>query len=509
MKLFRSNPWRGYAISRVFGAFFCHTETIARSAPQTESLYHRISRAGDPRVPIVRVIDQWLEEGRDVQNSELHRFIKQLRKYRRYNQALQISEWLGEQRNHDLSPGDIAIRLDLISKVHGLEEAEKYFDSIPDTSRITIHVYGALLNCYAEHKSLDKAEATMQKMRELGFLKTSLSYNVMLKLYSQMGKTEKLDSVMQEMEKKGIDRNMFTFNIRLNAYAATSDIEGIEKLLMKMEADPEITINWNAYAVAANGYLKAGLHEKTIEMLKKAEQLVGGKTRKFAYETFLTLYAAVQNKAEVYRIWTMYGGMGKVWNSGYLCMISSLVKLDDLDGAEKILEEWESVSTFVDFRIPRVVITAYSKKGLLGKAEAYINRLKENGTEVDSITWDRLASGYHAHGQVEKAVETMKQALLTGLPGYKPNRFILAECLEYLKERGDVEAAEEILRLLGVNCLFSTGICEKLRSYIHVESPSSKKAFDHLKEDDQMEGDDQVLDGETSGVMDLKSDCGS
>ncbi|KAG2717305.1 hypothetical protein I3760_03G169200 [Carya illinoinensis] len=505
MKLFRSNPWRGYAIPRVFGAFLYHTETVP--APQIDSLYHRISRAGDPRVPIVRVIDHWLEEGRDVQNSELHRFIRQLRKYRRFKHALQISEWLSEQRNHDLSPRDIATRLDLISKVHGLEEAEKYFDSIPDTSRITVQVYGTMLNCYAEHKSLDKAEATMQKMRELGFLKSPHSYNVMLTLYSRMGKMEKLDNLEQEMENKGIYWDLFTVNIRLNAYAATSDIKGIEKLLVKMEADPEIT-NWNAYTVAANGYSKAGLHTKAIEMLKKAEQLVSHKTWKSAYETFLTLYAAIQNKAEVYRIWTLYGGMGKVRNSGYLSMVSSLVKLDDLDGAEKILEEWESVTTFLDFRIPRVLISAYCKKGLLEKAEAYIDRLKERGMEVDLITWDRLASGYHAHGQMEKAVEAMKQALLAGVPGYKPNRFILAEHLEYLKEKGDVEAAEEILRLLGENCHFSTGICEKLRSYIYVESPSCKKAFDHLKEDDQMEGDDPVLDGETSGVMDLKFDSG-
>ncbi|KAF5481271.1 hypothetical protein F2P56_001938 [Juglans regia] len=146
-----------------------HTQVSAPSRP----LNIRISRAGHPRVPIVQVINQWLEEGRDVQVS-LHKFIRQLRKHRRFKHALQISEWLSEQRNHDLSPGDIAIRLDLISKVHGLEEAEKYFDGIPDTSRITMHVYGALLNCYAEHKSLDKAEATMQKMRELGFLESSV-----------------------------------------------------------------------------------------------------------------------------------------------------------------------------------------------------------------------------------------------------------------------------------------------------------------------------------------------
>lgn len=409
----------------------------------------------------------------------------------------QICEWLSEQTNHGRPPGETAIRLDLISKVHGLEEAEKYFGSIQGSWR-TLQVYGALLNCYAEHKSLDKAEATMQKMRELDFLKTSLSYNVMLNLYSRIGKTEKLDILIQEMEEKGIELDMFTFNIRMNAYVATSDIEGMEKLLMKMEADPEITIDWNAYVVAANGYLKAGLHGKTLEMLKKAEQLVSSKTWRSAYEIFLTLYTAIQNKDEVYRIWNLYRTMGKVLNSGYICMISSLMKLDDIDGAKKILEEWESGNTLFDIRVPRVLITRYCKKGLLEEAEAYINRLVESGRELDSITWERLATGYCAHRQMEKAVETIKKAFLAGGARWQPNRYILGSCLEYLKEQGNVEGAEEMLRLLREYCHLSTDIHERLLKYIRSKNPGSR-AFDHLKGDDQMEGDDQDVDGETRG----------
>lgn len=490
MKLLGSNPWRGNGISRVLGALFYYsTGTGGRKSPPINSLYLRISQAGNPRVPIIRVLDQWLEEGRHVQQSELLIIIKQLRKYRRYSHALQISEWISDQRNYDLSPGDIAIRLDLISKVRGLEEAEKYFDTIPNTSRV-YQVYGALLNCYAGNKSLDKAEATLQKMRELGLLKTSLSYNVMLSLYSRMGETEKLHFLLQEMEEKGIEWDKFTFSIRLNAYAAISDLEGIERVLVKMEADPVITIDWNAYVAAANGYLKAGLHEKTFEILKKAEQLVSSSARKVAYEIFLTLYTAIHKKDEVYRIWNSYKNMEKFYNSGYLCMISSLLKLDDIDGAEKILEEWESGNKFFDIRVPNVMITAYCKKGLFEKAEAYINRLIECGKETNSSTWGRLATGYHEHGQMEKAVETMKKTILASQPGWKLNRLTLAACLDYLKGKGEVEVAEEILRLLKKHSLFSTGIHERLLNYIHNENPDSG-ALHNMLADVQMEGDDQ------------------
>lgn len=497
MRLLSSNPWRGYGISRVLGVFFYSTRTLARRSPPIDSLYSRVSRAGDPKVSIIRVIDQWLEEGRQVQQSDILMMIKQLRKFRRYSQALQIFEWVSDQRHHDLSPGEIAIRLDLISKVHGLEEAEKYFDSIPNTLRV-YQVYGALLNCYAENKSLDKAEATMQKMRELGFLKTSLSFNVMLNLYSRMGKTEKLHVLTKEMEEMGIDWDMFTFNIRLNAYVAMSDIKEMERLLTKMEADPLITIDWNSYVVAANGYLKAGLHEKTLEMLQKAEQHVSNKTRKSAYEIFLTQYTAIQNKDGLYHIWNLYKNMGRFYNSGYLCMISSLLKLDDIDGAEKILEEWESENTFFDSRIPHLLISAYCRKGLLEKAEAYMNRLIECGKETESTKWGRLATGYHVHGQMEKAVETMKKAILASQPGWMPNRFTLAACLDYLKGNGEVEVAEEILRLLREHVHFSTGVYERLLNYIHSENKDSR-AFDHMKADVRTEGDDQDQEGEIQG----------
>jgi len=91
MKLLSSNPWRVYGISRVLGVFFYSTRTLARPSPPIDSLYSRVSRAGDPKVSIIRVIDQWLEEGRQVQQSDILMMIKQLRKFRRYSQALQVS----------------------------------------------------------------------------------------------------------------------------------------------------------------------------------------------------------------------------------------------------------------------------------------------------------------------------------------------------------------------------------------------------------------------------------
>ncbi|CAK9177596.1 unnamed protein product [Ilex paraguariensis] len=470
MKLIHSNSWcKCRNLSRVFRVCLFSTNSPIEPSRTEDTLFRRLLPASDPKVSVVPILDRWLVEGKPIEQEELQKIIKQLRNFRRFKDALEISKWMSDIEYLDISAGDVAVQLDLISKVHGLEQAEVYFDNIPNTLRV-FQVYGALLNSYAEAKSLEKAEIIMQKMRELGYART-LSYNVMLNLYSEMGKHDKIDFLMQEMEEKGITCDKYTFNIRLNAYAANSDIEGMEKLLRKMEADPFVIMDWNAYVVAANGFLKAGVAEKALAVLKKAEQLIKVKTRRSAYEILLTLYASMGKKDKVYHIWNLHKKIGKFYNISYLCMISSLVKLDDLEGAEKVLEEWEAKKKYFDLRVPNLLISAYCKKGLLGKAESIVNRLTECGKEPDASTWSRMALGYQRHNQMEKAVETMKKSILASHPGWKPNLPTLASCLEYLKGKGDVEGAEDIMRLLEKKGHFSEDLHDRIIKYIKKGNP--------------------------------------
>ncbi|XP_065855311.1 pentatricopeptide repeat-containing protein At2g20710, mitochondrial-like [Euphorbia lathyris] len=454
------------------------------SSPQIDSLQRRISTAGDPSVSMISVIDQWLEEGKKVKMSELRKFIKLLRKYRRCKQALQISEWMTGQGGFRLSGSDVAVQLDLIVKVHGLEKAEAYFNTISESSR-DYQVYGALLNCYAYANQLEKAETIMQNLKDMGFLKTALPYNVMLGLYSRMGRYEKMDALMQEMEEKGIECDTFTFNIRLQAYVACSDFDGMEKLLTKMEADPHIKIGFHSYLVAGNGYLLSGLTDKSLKLLRKSEQLISDKSRKFAYECLLTSYAAAGSKAEVYRVWNLYKQMGKFFNAGYISMIGSLVKLDDLDSAEKIWEEWDSGMELFDIRIPNLMISAYSRKGDWEKAEAYVKKIIEKGEEPNVISWDHLAAGYLRGGQITKGVESIKKAISTCKPGRTPRLHTLATCLNELKDQGDKEAAEELLKMINEQCHLSTFAYDRLSSCINDEDLASN-VFDQIEDDDGM-----------------------
>ncbi|XP_050228611.1 pentatricopeptide repeat-containing protein At2g20710, mitochondrial-like [Mercurialis annua] len=430
---------------------------------QLKELYRRISPVGDPKQSIVPILDKWIDEGRTVDKEHLQTFIKELRKYKRYSHALQISMWMSDKRYLELTRRDVAVRLDLMSKVHGIEQVEKYFDTITQQLK-GLEVYGALLNCYAYAKSVDKAEAVMQKMRDLGFAKMTLSYNVMLNLYSQTGQIRKFDALSREMEENGIVCDAFTHGIQVSAYAAISDIEGMEKTMTRMESDTNIVRDWCTYAIMANGYTKAGLVDKAVEMLKKSEGLITSKTGSKAYEYLLTQYASIGKKDEVLRIWKLYQDKHKVYNKGYICMIPTLLKFDDFESAEQIFMEWESQNQYYDMRIPNFMIRAYSRKGLVDKAETFVDRVISKGEEPDGYTWYYLATGYLQNNQTQKAVETMKKAIAFRGTKLKPSSESLAYCLECLRDQGDLEKAEEFVKLLLDNDLISLEVQEQLLS---------------------------------------------
>ncbi|XP_031283588.1 pentatricopeptide repeat-containing protein At2g20710, mitochondrial-like [Pistacia vera] len=249
-------------------------------------LFLRITPLGDPTVSIVPLLNQWVQEGRTVEKEQLQLFIKELRSFRRFTHALQISMWMTDKRYLRLTAGDVAIRLDLISKVHGVEQAENYFNNVQKQFR-SLPVYSALLNCYANAKSVEKAEATMQEISDLGLLPVEpLIYNSMLNLYYKTGNYEKFDCLIREMEEKGIGYNKSSFCILLNAYAGASDVEGIDKIVNLMESYPTVLLDWELYATAASGYAKAGFLDKSLQMLKKSEGLISRKSHSSAAKAY-------------------------------------------------------------------------------------------------------------------------------------------------------------------------------------------------------------------------------
>ncbi|XP_060668554.1 uncharacterized protein LOC125419558 [Ziziphus jujuba] len=97
---------------------------------------------------------------------------------------------------------------------------------------------------------------------------------------------------------------------------------------------------------------------------------------------------------------------------------------------------------------------------------------------------------------MQKATEALKQEMSVVGFFWKPSKDCLAACLEYLKGKGDLEGAVEIIKLVRGKGIVSVDIQERLLNHIK-DGESISKVIEILG--DAMDGDE-----ETSNVSAVK-----
>ncbi|KAL3574409.1 hypothetical protein D5086_025022 [Populus alba] len=400
--------------TRVLASLLFSTKTPTKplSSSHSTTLCRRIEAIRDPRVSIVPALDQWIKEGNTVDKHHLVSLVRLMKDYKRFKHALEVSEWMTGRRFFTFTTEDAAVRLGLIHRVRGLEEAENYFNKLSVKLK-TKYTYGAILNGCVREKSVQKAEAVMQEMREGGMTTSSFPYNILIILYSQTGDFDKIPPLLKEMERNGIAQDKYTLRNLIAASVAASDISGVERILKLMEENPELGLDWKLYAMAADAYLKIGSIETALTMLKKLEKWMAFRKKKAVFNFLLSLYAKTGNKDELYRIWNL--------DDEHLLLATIFGNVFS-----------SSLATF-----SRITVVVYSIKALY--------------------------SGCCVAGQMVKAAESIKKAISIRTPERKPNTKALAA---YLKCQGEVEAAEELSKLVMEHCHFDPAIYDELKTCI-------------------------------------------
>ncbi|XP_048438286.1 pentatricopeptide repeat-containing protein At4g21705, mitochondrial isoform X2 [Pyrus x bretschneideri] len=403
---------------------------------------------------------------------------------------LQISEWMNQKGICIFSPVEHAVQLDLIGKVRGFVSAEEYFNNLRDEDK-NIKTYGALLNCYVRQRKVDKSVAHLRKMKEMGFVSSPLTYNDIMCLYTNVGQHEKVPGVLAEMKENNVPPDNFSYRICINSYGVRSDLEGMEKVFKEMESQPHIVMDWNTYAVVANFYVKEGQTDKAMNALKKSEERLDNKDG-LGYNHLISLYASMGSKGEVLRLWGVEKSACKrCINRDYMGMLVSLVRLGELNEAEKVMEEWELSGNCYDFRVPQTVITGYTVKGLYERAEALLEDLMEKGKATTARSWETVAAGHVNKGEMKKAFKCLKVALrLSSEKRWKPNlgEVTLTTLLSWLGDEGSAEDAEAFVgalrKVIPVNKHMYHAL---LKAYIR-EGIEVNSVLDRLKAD-KIDGD--------------------
>lgn len=403
----------------------------------------------NPELGVASVLNQCEKEGKKLTKWELCRIVRELRKFKRFKLALEVYEWMNNRiERFRLSSSDTAIQLDLIAKVRGVSSAEDYFIRLPDTLKDK-RIFGALLNAYVGAKERDKAEFLMERMREKGYINHPLPYNVMMTLYMKLNEYDKVEKLVSEMKQRDIPLDLYSYNIWLSARGSQGSVEGMEQVFEEMKLEPTIVPNWTTFSTVAAVYIKLGLLEKAELCLKDLETRITGRD-KMPYHYLISLYGSLGNKEEVYRVWNTYKSIfPNIPNWGYHAVISSLIRLGDIEGAEKIYEEWLPIKASYDPKVANLLLGWYVREEPFEKAKSFFDCMVQGGGKPNSGSWEILAEGHIKEGSISEALSCFREAVLAETPKYwRPKPFNVSAFIGLCEQEGDQTSKEDIVVLL-------------------------------------------------------------
>ena len=347
-----------------------------------------------------------------------------------------------------LSSSDAAIQLDLIGKVRGIAGAENFFLSLSKKAKDR-RIYGALLNAYVRARQKEKAESLLDQMRTKGYATHCLPFNVMMTLYMNLKDYEKVDAIVSEMMEKSIQLDVYSYNIWLSCLGSQGSAERMEQVYEQMRLDSTVNPNWTTFSTMATMYIKMGIFEKAEECLRRVESRITGRDR-IPYHYLLSLYGSVGNKEEIYRIWNVYKAVfPSIPNLGFHAIISSLLRIGDIEGAEKIYEEWLPVKSSYDPRIANLFMVCYVKNGYLEKAIDFVDHIVEVGGKPNSATWETLADGHTVERTISEALSYWKQAFAAeGVKNWRPKATNVSAFLDLCDQEADLESKQILVGLL-------------------------------------------------------------
>ncbi|GJN29777.1 hypothetical protein PR202_gb18029 [Eleusine coracana subsp. coracana] len=408
-----------------------------------EALYQRLFRKGSAPQAVREEVDGFLDSRKRAFKWEVGVCVRRMRRQELYRPALKSvikqSAWI------------------LLPNQEALLAAEKYFLDLPETSKTHL-TYGALLNCYCREQLTEKAEALMQKMKELNFAFTAMSYNSLMSLYTKINQPEKVP----------------------RALAAREDIPGVERVIEEMKRDGRVTPDWTTYKGAL----------KELEKRNTSNDLE-------AYQFLITLYGRTQKLVEVHRVWrSLKRNCPRNANMSYLNMIQVLANLKDLPAAEACFKEWEarhihppnnktkdSAVTMetesstdspnnqtdakgtkdkgmetqdlkhpkYDIRVANAMIKAYIAEGMLDKAIALKKRAKMRGGRLNAKTWEIFMEHYLKEGDLKMAHWCADRAIKKGHSNgriWVPPREVTERLMVYFELNKDVDGAEKFVETL-------------------------------------------------------------
>lgn len=270
---------------------------------------------------------------------------------------------------YQVSDSDYAIRIDLMTRVFGINAAERYFEALPPSAKSS-ETYTALLHSYARLKLIEQAEDLYKQIKGANLSLSAITYNELMTLYMSVGQLEKVPSIVADMKSKNVGPDLFTYNLWISSCAAALNIDEVTKILDEMSIDPGCDENWTRYKNLVRIYISASnLVNPNLSPLVETEK---GVTQRelISYDFLVILFGGLGNKLKLDEIWkSLRMTRQKLTGRNYVCVLSSYLMLGHLKEVGDIVDEWkQSATSEFNVSLCNKLVEAFREVGMSDEA---------------------------------------------------------------------------------------------------------------------------------------------
>ncbi|KAL6989134.1 hypothetical protein U1Q18_014886 [Sarracenia purpurea var. burkii] len=339
------------------------------------------------------------------------------------------------------------ILISLHAKHDDIEMAAKYFKRMKEDSLDPDLVsYRTLLYAFSIRQMVVEAEDIISEIDERGLEIDEFTQSALTRMYIEAGMLDKAWLWFERFHLKG-NMSSECYSANIDAFGEHGHVLEAEKVFMSCQEGTIMHPSVLEFNVMIKAYGINKKYDKACWLLDSMEKhdVVPDKC---SYNSLIQMLAS----ADLPQLAVIY--VRKMQEAGlvsdcipYCAVISSFVKLGQLEMAEGVFAEMVGFNVPSDVIIYGVMINAFADIGSVKQALSYVDAMRDAGIAINAVIYNSLIKLYTKVGFLKEAEETYieLQSFEAGSDVYSSNCMI-----DLYSERSMVKQAEDIFENLKI-----------------------------------------------------------
>ncbi|KAM7259842.1 hypothetical protein ACFE04_015583 [Oxalis oulophora] len=309
----------------------------------------------------------------------------------------------------------------------------------------TVLSFNAVLNAFVRSKCCQKVPTLFKEISDkYGIIPNEDSFKILVMSYCESGLPEKGVEVLEQMHELGIPPTIISFNVVLTGFVQSKCYEKVPTLFQELSEKYGIVPDTFSYAILVSSYCELGLPEKGLEVL----ELMKAKNMQVTGHAYNMILIALYNKGnidEVEKLWTemLKNGCG-------LSVVSYTARIrnvgDDVGKAKGLIEEMREFGLKPDILTYNVLMDCFCRNGNSEEVKKVYEGLQANGCTPDAVSFGILINHLCVNAEYEDAYKMFKESVkVNKIPNFDKMKDLALGLVDGLMEKNKLNEAKEFL----------------------------------------------------------------